>query len=330
MFNYIKSEKGYFYKISKNGEKTRISKEEYVNKNIKSKTVKKGGSNSKDEEEIDYFLANLLIQIVFKNIIDDLNNNNIFYFKDKINSLKNKLSYEKINFVRTNEYSPDYFTDNNRIGNNIIEYENKLEKEKINVEEKKRVITFLNSNENKNEFYSYSKNYLTYVHFKKYDNKDLIMILEYLQYKKSEKIQNICNKTLDTHKKTFRLFSECDNLQKIVDIVFINNNDLKYYINHCCSPNNNSLSITPFNKEKFNIALKKVELLNYINENIETCKLFILQKLEYLNKINKNNNSNEINKNNNLNEINNFKEFIDYIIREAVKNNIFKIKSNSS
>ena len=91
--------------------------------------------------------------------------------------------------------------------------------------------------------------------------------------------------------------------------------------------------------EKFNIALKKVELLNYINENIETCKLFILQKLEYLNKINKNNNSNEINKNNNLNEINkntnlneinNFKEFIDYIIREAVKNNIFKIKSNSS
>ena len=43
MINYIKSEKGYFYKILNNGEKKRISNIEYQKKNNKIKILKKGG-----------------------------------------------------------------------------------------------------------------------------------------------------------------------------------------------------------------------------------------------------------------------------------------------
>jgi hypothetical protein len=46
MVEYLKSEKGYFYKLKKNGEKKRISQEEYYKKNKTNKIYKmKGGGN---------------------------------------------------------------------------------------------------------------------------------------------------------------------------------------------------------------------------------------------------------------------------------------------
>jgi hypothetical protein len=40
MVEYLKTKKGYFYKLKKNGEKKRISQEEY-NKKIKQEKIKK-------------------------------------------------------------------------------------------------------------------------------------------------------------------------------------------------------------------------------------------------------------------------------------------------
>ena len=39
MVEYLKTKKGYFYKLQKNGEKKRISQEEYNNKTRKNKKI---------------------------------------------------------------------------------------------------------------------------------------------------------------------------------------------------------------------------------------------------------------------------------------------------
>ena len=51
MVEYLKTKKGYFYKLLRNGEKKRISQEEYLVKNIK-KNKKMIGGNGKSYEEI--------------------------------------------------------------------------------------------------------------------------------------------------------------------------------------------------------------------------------------------------------------------------------------
>ena len=51
---YIKTEKGYFYKVYKNGKKVRISKENYLKlKNISSRKIIKKQKGGETNEEIE-------------------------------------------------------------------------------------------------------------------------------------------------------------------------------------------------------------------------------------------------------------------------------------
>jgi hypothetical protein len=53
MVEYLKTKKGYFYKLNKNGEKKRISQEEYNKKNKTRKNIKMIGGGKKEQEIID-------------------------------------------------------------------------------------------------------------------------------------------------------------------------------------------------------------------------------------------------------------------------------------
>jgi hypothetical protein len=64
MVEYLKTKKGYFYKLKKNGEKKRISQEEYNKKNKTRKNIKMIGGAGEPIEESDILYQNDLVCIL--------------------------------------------------------------------------------------------------------------------------------------------------------------------------------------------------------------------------------------------------------------------------
>ncbi len=90
MVEYIKSNNNYYYKVHKNGNKTRVSKEEYYNKIRNNKLI--GGHNMNNETNNNIVVNNEIIYNLNPKhiyICGFLHNDNAFVFKNTTNTINN-------------------------------------------------------------------------------------------------------------------------------------------------------------------------------------------------------------------------------------------------
>ena len=106
MVEYIKTDKGYFYKITGGGIKTRISKNEYMNKhrNSKKETIKGGSNIIKNIKNIKNENKNLSFRFIpnpkpifYDSIPRELKNLLDGFFKESLHSNFNKTQFYHIN-----------------------------------------------------------------------------------------------------------------------------------------------------------------------------------------------------------------------------------------